>query len=124
MRTQLDVDRICTEIYSDIKGLMANFVMDKNLPETRLTLETRIREYMTSRLTSGDIFFVPNIEVTDKVYTHVGSEVLPSGEVGTVINKLIDQESINLTFFHPKTGAKLDAIDELVTPLAKFNSVE
>ena len=119
---RLNIDEISTRIYSDIKGLLANFKTE-DFNSSRDILQGRIEKYLTKAHKNGDIYFVPKVKLSPKVYTHVDT-VNENGEDVNVINHLIEKNSVNLELYHPESNVKIEAVDQLISPLSKFSSTE
>lgn len=98
-----DLDSICTQIYTDVDNIIRKFLLSKNTEQSRRILKAEITNYFQNALAQGITYQMPEIRLE---YPGMMSEVV------NVV--LIDQE----------TGEKIEAIDQIVTPLAKYSNTD
>lgn len=94
-----DIDAICTKIYTDIDAMISRFLLTTNNEQNRRLLKLEITHYFQTALSEGVVYHMPEVTLE-----------YPGPNVVNVV--LRDQD----------TGYKIEALDEIVTPLAKYSN--
>lgn len=95
------LEEICMTIKSDVDSILLGHLKEDSRIKTNHALECRLLEYFANAKGHGFISKIPKVSV----------EVESSGDL---IVRLYDQD----------TGEKIDALDKLVSPFAKYGDPE
>lgn len=94
-----DVDAICTKIYTDVDTMIRRFLLSNNNEQNRTILKAEVTAYFQNTLAQGITYQMPEVTLE-----------YPGPNVVNIV--LRDQD----------TGHKIEALDQIVTPLAKYSS--
>jgi len=95
-----DVDKISNEIYSDISQMLSGYVGDEVSNTDSLELE--IIMYLQTALLNGTIYKDPEVKLRKNPLSN----------------------DIVVSFYDKESGKKIESLDEIITPLSKFSTIE
>ncbi len=94
-----DIDTICTKIYTDIDSMIGKFLTVRNTEKSRDELKAQVTNYLQKVLAEGVIYQMPEVRL-----------VYPGPNV------------VNITLCDQESGEKIESLDQIVTPLAKYSN--
>ena len=94
-----NIDEICLRIHNDIDLMLLSFAKDKDISSIDL-LKTEVEEYLKSLKKDGYIYKVPIVIVE------------------------LENRNIQLRFYDPETGKKIEAIDQLVSQFVGAEAIK
>ena len=93
----------------------------KNELNNRKNLKAENVDYFATSFVNGMISKIPRVEVEDQTSIYIKKTTSAEGKEVDIISDKIDPNMINLVLYDKKSGKKIEAIDELISPLSKYS---